>query len=126
MADGYIHYSRLSNIDFTTHSDGTATVIVSLSIPTAYDGLYMVDGHAIGQSIGVSNNFSIIVHAIVYVNEGSLSVSSEEVKNLGGTGFTGAITVSGSNVQLSVTAQANVYTLGKIEVCGVEQSINPA
>ena len=107
------------------HTDGTATVVASVTMPST-EGYYVVRAFAAGGKSAITDKFALAVVGCAIVNNGGAGIG-ESVPTTSGTGYTAAITASGLTLSLSVTAANGVYSTGFIEVLdGVELDLNIA
>lgn len=126
MADGDLLKQYGMKRGSAAHTDGTATVVASVTLPST-EGYYTVRGFAAGGKAGLSSKYSLAVAGCVYVDGGAAGVGESLPMVTSASGYTIAITVSGLAVRVSVTAENGVYSAGFIEVLsGVELAISPA
>lgn len=123
MADGDIH-GRLSALGQVAHTNGAATTVASLTLPTA-DGVWTVTAKVSGStaSLGGIATITGLYQFVVLVDAGVAGLAGTEVhmEDLGATGYTIAPSFTGSDtvVSVAVTAANGYRSLAHIEAIGV-------
>lgn len=126
MADGAI-IGRRAAIGQVAHTDGTATVVASLTLPTSHDGIYHVIGRVVCSSNTGTGMCVGTLTGMVMVDGGAAILQVEEpLQDVGATGYTLALTESGGAIRVSVTAANGVRSVALIEAFGVEMALTLA
>lgn len=122
MADGYVT-GYVREFGQVLHTDSAATVVVSLTLPSAVDGVWHLLGRCV--SSNASGSTDAIFNARATVNDGTASIGTV-YSNLTGGGAPGPdayLTVSGADVQITVESANTYRSVGMIEAFGVEIDI---
>ena len=126
MADGAIQ-GRLATIGQVAHTDGTATTVVGVTLPSGVDGCYFVLARVAALHANTTNPIVAVLTATVKVDAGIASLGiGEDLKDVGVTGYAVAFAFSGSRVDVQVTAAAGVRSVALVEAFGVEMALSPA
>lgn len=124
MANGDIFGTRRA-WGQVAHSDGSATTVAQLALPTGTDGTWYVDARFVTVASSATAGFVGTLRARVVVDTATLTIADATVDKTdgSGTGFDAALDVSGGNVRVRVTAASGRRSVAVLEAFGVEQEI---
>lgn len=130
MADGALQFGSggyvARAVGQVLCTDGNATVVATLTLPNV-EGHYHVFARVAGGNAGKSSKLAITLHAYVDIDGGAAEVTgSAELGNVGGSGYTAAITVSGLAVRVAITAANGIRAVALLEIIGVEMALTAA
>lgn len=125
MADGAIQ-GRLAAIGQVAHTGATATVVATKTLPSSADGVYHVIARVTGSTATHTNSVWSIAHAHVWVDGGAATASATTESRGDATGYVIAITTSGLDVRVSVTAANGHRSVATLEIFGVEMVLTIA
>lgn len=124
MSDGYVT-GYLREFGQVLHTDSSATVVVSLTLPST-DGVWHLLGRCV--SSNSSGSTDALFNARATVNESSAVIGTVYSNLIGGgpPGPDAYLTVSGTAVQITVESANTYRSVGMIEAFGVEMVITAA
>lgn len=119
MANG-ARIGRRAELGQVAHTDGNATTVVSLPIPSA-EGYYHVFARFCGGAADGSGMVSGTVQGALRWN-GSLAIISNSTQDvdMGATGYTVTLTEDNANVMLQIAAANGHRSVASLEIFGVE------
>jgi len=125
MADGAI-LGRRTAIGQVSHSDGSATVVATLTLPDQ-EGHYHVVARVAGGNAAKSSKFAMTVLGMIQIDGSATEIGAQsETDNIGASGYSAALSVSGLTVRLEVTAASGVRSVAFLEGFGVEMALTAA
>lgn len=127
MADGAI-FGTVRKWGHAAHSNGSATTVLSWTVPATPDGYYMAQIAVLTTSATGATSARWTGHCVVRCDNGDVTVTSLSTGDAadGGSGYTLTVDIASGALRILVTAASGYRSTAKLEVFGHEQAISLA